>query len=101
MIGQGFEVLITQRFENFIEFLPNIGNTLSTKGNLRLISDEILYIVLIIPGLFLLFLGFFGCSGGITQIQCLLYCVCTSSFSFNSRRSLLLNFSISGLWELF
>jgi hypothetical protein len=77
LIGQGLELLITRRFENFREFLPNLGSTLSNKGNLRLISDEILYIILIIPGLIFLFLGFFGCSGAITQIHCLLYCVRT------------------------
>ncbi len=30
---------------------------------------------MIIPGWILLSLGFFGCSGAIAQIQCLLYCV--------------------------
>jgi len=41
----------------------------------RMLSDEILYIIMIIPGLILVSIGFFGCSGAITQIQCLLFWV--------------------------
>ena len=71
LVSHGVEILITRRFEYLTEFLSNIGSTLSNKGNVRLISDEILYLILIIPGLILLSLAFFGCSGAITQIHCL------------------------------
>ncbi len=50
----------------------------------RVLSDEILGIIMIIPGLILISIGFFGCSGAITQIQCLLFCVRISfMFRFN------------------
>lgn len=31
---------------------------------------------MVLPGFCLLFLGFFGCSGALTQIECLLFSVC-------------------------
>ena len=58
------------------------------------LSNDILYIVPIIFGLIFLSTGFFGCSGAITQIQCLLICVSICRCLKASYRFLYRSFSI-------
>ncbi|CAF2478125.1 unnamed protein product [Rotaria sp. Silwood2] len=71
LLGEGIDLLISGRFHNFTEFISNVQSSNNTKNNV--VSDEILYIIMIIPGFTLLSIGFFGCSGAITQIHCLLF----------------------------
>ncbi|UJR36060.1 hypothetical protein I4U23_028796 [Adineta vaga] len=71
LIGEGIDLLVTRRFHNFREFLFNIENEYPT--NKKIYSDDSLYLLTIIPGLVFASIGFFGCSGVITQIQCLLF----------------------------
>ncbi|CAF0803744.1 unnamed protein product [Rotaria sordida] len=72
LLGEGIDLLISGRFHNFTEFISRVQSSNNTKNNV--LSDEILYIIMIIPSFILLSIGFFGCSGAITQIQCLLFC---------------------------
>ena len=73
-------------------------DVITTKN--RMISDEMICVILIIPGTVLLSLGFFGCSSVITQIPGLLYCVRLLYF-FRFIIDFLMNISIRSSWELF
>ena len=44
----------------------------------KISSDQSLYLFTILPGVILTSIGFFGCSGAITQIQCLWFSVSTT-----------------------
>ncbi|CAF1173731.1 unnamed protein product [Rotaria sp. Silwood1] len=73
LLGEGIDLLFSGHFHNFTEFISSVQSSNNAKNNV--VFDEILYIIMIIPGLILLSIGFLGCSGAITQIQCLLFCV--------------------------
>ncbi|CAF3726340.1 unnamed protein product [Rotaria sordida] len=71
LLGEGIDLLVSGRFQNFTEFMSNVQSSNNTQKNA--LSDEILYIIMIIPGFILLSIGFFGCSGALTQMQCILF----------------------------
>ncbi|CAF0751111.1 unnamed protein product [Rotaria sp. Silwood1] len=73
LLGEGIDLLFSGHFHNFTEFISSVQSSNNAKNNV--VFDEILYIIMIIPGFILLSIGFLGCSGAITQIQCLLFCV--------------------------
>ncbi|CAF3475507.1 unnamed protein product [Rotaria sp. Silwood1] len=72
LLGEGIDLLFSGHFHNFTEFISSVQSSNNAKNNV--VFDEILYIIMIIPGFILLSIGFLGCSGAITQIQCLLFC---------------------------
>ncbi|CAF3418808.1 unnamed protein product [Rotaria socialis] len=71
LLGEGIDLLFVRRFQNFTELMLTVEDS-NIKQN-KMLPDEILYIVLIFPGIMFLLIGFFGCSGAITGIQCLLF----------------------------
>ena len=91
LLGEGIDLLVTRRFQTFAEFISNIESMslffaiyfvfqlrISIDEDLmktKISSDGSLYLFTILPGVILTSIGFFGCSGAITQIQCLLFSV--------------------------
>lgn len=90
LLGEGIDYLIVRRFQNLPDTLFTFESLLLKYNNQnqcieyylgsnfiqnKTKFDGILCIIMILPGLIVLLIGFFGCSGAITQMQCLLYLV--------------------------
>ncbi|CAF1306991.1 unnamed protein product [Adineta ricciae] len=71
LLGEGIDLLVTRRFQTFAEFISNIEDEDLMKTKIS--SDQSLYLFTILPGIILTSIGFFGCSGAVTQIKCLLF----------------------------
>ncbi|CAF2057656.1 unnamed protein product [Rotaria magnacalcarata] len=71
LLGEGIDLLVARRFQNFTELILTVEDS-NIRQN-RMASDEILYIVLIFPGIMFLLIGFLGCSGATTGVECLLF----------------------------